>query len=511
MNSFNDNELDRWLRQNAGSGHEAPAPDGWDTPPETVWEQLRAGLDERRKRRRLLWAVWSVVFIGLAGGAWYAGSSAFMPTRSQPFRAEKKDNEVSSGSTAFMPARSQLFRAEKTVSPSNDASNLTFSYEQKANPQNVSAGAKNEPRLSLPASSEGAQNNRLSVKNEIYRPAINGLDQGPRALGVLPDNSGTAAGAMAYVTPAPNPDIAPAPSLPTRSPEDNPVPLPVVPTPLPGKTAGAPALNLFPASPLVRPQKNRIKLYTGLSTGVFFTTRKLKPSGASVPNGQENGAWAWQQGLTFGWKFHRHWAIETGLQRAAIHLRADRALRFRYRLNQEQFDRQRFLYSNTANDVMETSFGAVEMRMDVGREPSRPVDDLAVFRVTLRTDEQARYWRVPLALRWSPASRGPWQWSLSGGIGFNFSAGYEINLAAARANRPGIRGIQARLLGRADGLAPVMTEVQFGGQVGYRLSRRCTLSLTPEFRHSLSPMYRGAAFRSLAVSAGAQAGLIWQL
>lgn len=290
-----------------------------------------------------------------------------------------------------------------------------------------------------------------------------------------------------------------------------PVPLPVAPAPLPGKPAYTPSLNLLPVSPFIRPQKDRPRLCAGFTTGMFFTTRKLQYAGTDVPNGRESGAWTWQQGLSLGWKFHRHWAVESGLQRAAVHLQAERELQFRYRLNQEQFDQQRFLYQNSANDVMETSFGAVEMRMDVGREPSRPINDLAVFRVVLRTDEQARYWRVPLALRWSPASRGPWQWSVNGGIGLNFSAGYELSLDAARANRPGIRGVSARSSGSADGLAPMMADLQFGAQLAYRLSQRCTLSLAPEFRYGLSPMYRGAAFRSLAVSQGIQAGILWQL
>lgn len=474
MNSFNDNELDRWLRQSAGQGHEPPAPDGWDTPPEDVWAQLRADLDQRRKRRRLLWAVWSVALIGLAGAAWHAGT----PSRSQPFRTEEKGN---------------------VVTPLNEPSNSSFS--ENTNPQ-----------IAL-----------IETKSET----------------VIPDNSGPAAGTLAYVKPAPHPDVAPVRWLPaddkpsatelsgiipppaagtgtanaqiTREAVDAPVPLPVAPAPLTGKPAYLPSLNLFPVSPVIRPQKDRPRLYAGFTTGMFFTTRKLQHAGTDVPNGRESGACTWQQGLSLAWKFHRHWAVESGLQRAAVHLQAQRELQFRYRLNQEKFDQQRFLYQNSANDVMETSFGAVEMRMDVGREPSRPVNDLAVFRVTLRTDEQARYWRMPLTLRWSPAARGPWQWSLAGGIGLNFSAGYELSLDAARANRPGIRGVSARLSGNANGLAPMMTDLQLGGQLAYRLSQRCTLSLSPEFRYGLSPMYRGAAFRSLAVSQGIHAGILWQL
>lgn len=514
MNSFNDNELDRWLRQSAGQGPEQPAPDGWDTPPEDVWEQLRAGLDQRRKRRRLFWAAWFFAVIGLAGIAWYAGSTAFTPSRPQPFRAEENIPQI------------------------KDSPNTPSSFGENKKLQHHFKDAKIEtgrPSLTI---SEGVENDVLAAQKEITPPVINGRDRLSGVLGVLSDNSGPAAGAKAYVAPAPGPDIAPMKSLPTPFPDERPastvmsapghsrisgtgmsnaqtartavgapVPLPVAPAPLPGKPAYAPFLNLPPVSALIRPQKDHPSVYSGLATGVFFTTRKLKHTGTDAPNGQESGGWIWQQGLSLGWKFHRRWAIESGLQRTAIHLQAERQLQFRYRLHQEQFDQQRFLYQNTANDVMETSFGAVEMRMDVGREPSRPINDLAVFRVVLRTDEQARYWRVPLTLRWSPAARGPWQWNLAGGIGLNFSDGYELRMAAARANRPGIRGISARLSGNANGLAPMTTDLQFGGQLAYRLSRRCALSLSPEFRYGLSPMYRSGPFRSLAVSGGVQAGL----
>lgn len=270
-----------------------------------------------------------------------------------------------------------------------------------------------------------------------------------------------------------------------------------------------PPLQSIPLSP-IHPHKNRIRLTAGLANGVFFSARQVKSAGVSLPNGRESGAWTWQQGISLGLRLSPRWTVETGLQRTAIRLQAERLLRFRYRINQEQFDQQRFLYQNSANDAMETAFGAVELRMDVGREPSRPIDDLTVFRIVLQTEEQARYWRVPLGLRWSAPVRGRWQWSLNGGVGFNFNAGYALGIKATSANRPGIRGISARRLGRAEGLAPFMADLQIGGRMSYRVSQRCSLSLTPEFRYGLTSMYRQGPFRSLAVSGGVTAGLNWQ-
>ena len=121
------------------------------------------------------------------------------------------------------------------------------------------------------------------------------------------------------------------------------------------------------------------------------------------------------------------------------------------------------------------------------------------------------YWGIPLSLRSRSATTGPWQWSLAAGPGYNFTAGYDLQLTAARTNRPGVRDIRARVLGRASGLAPFMADVQFGGQVGYRISPRCSLLLTPEFRYGLSPMYRQGSFRSQAVSGGVHVGVMVRL
>ncbi len=77
---FDDTELDRWLRDNAGRYNRTPAPDGWDTPSNAVWEGLRAGLDRRKKRRRYGW-LWLFLFCGLFAGGLIAYRQ--MPAQAQ--------------------------------------------------------------------------------------------------------------------------------------------------------------------------------------------------------------------------------------------------------------------------------------------------------------------------------------------------------------------------------------------------------------------------------------------
>jgi len=145
MNLFNDNELDRWLRQSAGHGNAPPASDGWDTPAEHVWTQVRTGLDDRKKRRRRYFAFWTVLLIGLFAGGWWAVSAAFSPNAPTPF---------STGQAPVHDVR-QTGRDKAALEQSKTTADL------------------------------------LSTNN------------------FLKHNSGPVAGEMAYVEPAPNPDNTP--------------------------------------------------------------------------------------------------------------------------------------------------------------------------------------------------------------------------------------------------------------------------------------------------------------
>lgn len=583
MNLFNDNELDRWLRQSAGHGNEPPASDGWDTPAERVWEQVRTGLDDRKKRRRRYFAFWSVLLIGLFAGGWWAGNAAFSPNASTPFgtgqapvhdvrqtgrnnaapEQSKTTSDPSSTNSILKhnsgPVAGEMAYVEPAPNPDNTPGKPAVRVERevkhfqsddlesldqrpawsaKSNIVNATSGqttgsrqTAGDTRLTTPS--------RLTSKAE--RVKLTTLDARPsdRSETAVPDD---------WSDDLKWPDQKPAQSDDSKSSDRSETAVPIdwsdeskSPGQKPARSDDSKSFDLNettvlvdwsddskssdqmsarsddskpsdpPPAPVINPHKHRPRLYAGAATGLFFTTRILKPTGTTLPNGRETGAWTWQQGLHIGLEIHPNWAIETGLQRTTIRLQAERLLRFRYRVNNEKFDKQRFLYQNSANDVMETAFGAVEMRMDIGREPNRPIDDLAVFRIMLHTDEQVHYWRIPLLFRFRSATTGPWQWSLAAGPGFNFAAGYDLQLTAARTNRPGVRDIRARVLGRASGLAPFMADVQFSGQVGYRISPRCSLLLTPEFRYGLSSMYRQGSFRSQAVSGGVHVGVMVRL
>lgn len=262
-------------------------------------------------------------------------------------------------------------------------------------------------------------------------------------------------------------------------------------------------------TPVSTPCQFRPGLYAAATTGLMFTTRNLKSSGGKTPNGVESGSWTFQQGALIGLTLTPHWAIETGLQRTAIHLHSVRQINFRYQVDLEHFDNQNFLYRNTADETIETSLGAVDMRMDIGREPFHPIANLALIPLQLKTDEQVHYLRVPVTLRWTRAGNGPWSWSLAGGLGINFESGYDLEMLAARTNRPGVRDISARVQGRARGLAPVVADIQLSAGLAWRIATHWSVLLAPEFRYGLSPMNKKSSFQSIPVSAGAQAGIRW--
>lgn len=456
---FNDKELDRWLRENAGTGMEPPAPDGWDSPTEAVWTGLRAGLDRRKKHRRGLLIFWSLFLAGLSGGLgyWYAGGR----NAAQPVQDTI--------------ANTALSTVEQTpVAPTPPVRNTAG---QHAN-YNLSINTQTLP---------GAG------RTSKHRPAL--LSSLPVAGGFSPADGAPPEKAAADVPPA----LLPA-SQEARL------------DLLPGIAKKLPCAVQKPviAKASIRSHKTCAGFYASLQSGAFYTTRVLQRSGTQQPNGRESGAWTAQYGLSLGISLNRHWALETGIQRTAVRLQAERLIPFRYQTAREQFNAQNFVYQNTDEQILETSFGQVQMRMDISREPSRPIADQAIVGLTLRTDEQVQYLRIPLMLRWTDGS-ARWQWSLAAGLGINFESGYELQITAARANRTGVRNIRARLQNRANGLAPVVPDLQLGAGLQYRLSPAFALALQPEFRYGLGALYQNGPFRALALSGGVQLGMIWQI
>ena len=531
----NDNELDRWLRENTGSSQEPPAPDGWDTPSEQVWKGLRAGLDQRRKRRRgFLWigALLLAITAGIAGwlspkpfnpsvnipatpstnpGGVPPITISLMPPSYRPRPDRSGDRPLRGPSVGILvgsttnvwPLRGLKMMAMGTT-PKTTA-RLTFSPENTpgrgsegsqpildstllAEPPNPLAPAKNAEMAgillqteNLAGSSSPTGSTALTPGDAVVQVEAPGIERP-----ALPESTRTVPDRLDFLPPA-------------------------QPAPLENRIRPLQEMKPAPVSiPEIRPQRRITGAYVAVTGGALYTSRLLRTPTGTVSVGRESGAWTTQAGALAGWPLNRRWALEAGIQWTAIHLQAERTIAFPYRQNAEQFDAQRFLYRNSAQETIETSFGAVEMRMDFGREPNRPIGDQALLRLTLQTDEQVRYVRIPLMLRWTAGAAGPWQWSLAGGIGLDIEAGYQLQMTAARADRPGVRAIRAGIQGRARGLSPLMADLQLGAGFDWNFAPHWSLRLAPEFRYGLSAMYRRGALRSKAVSGGVQLGVVYE-
>jgi hypothetical protein len=466
---LNDNALDRWLRDNAGDHREPPAPDGWDTPREAVWTRLRSSLDRRKRRRRAAF-LWLVLLAGLFGGAtalWYQKVGKFIPA------SEKH---------ARIAARAETL-AGHPATPSR--------------PEHKNNGKQTLPAVLSPGPA-------INTKT-VAVPATSVVEDVPETVSSPPPTERPIDIDTAPLQTAPaaaDCTLTPAPAV-LASPPVELVPLPLAELQWQQKPE-------LPAAG-IRPRREKNRLYAGPVEGAFFTSRVLQAPDGNAPNGRESGAWTLQYGAAAGLRLGRHWSVESGLQWSAVRLQAQRTVDFRYRTDREQYNAQRFVYQNSDDQSVQTSFGEVDMRMDIEREPNRPILDQALVRLTLLTDEQVRYVRLPLLLRRQQGA-GRWQWSLAAGLGFNFESGYDLRLTAARTNRLGVRRISARLQQqRAEGLAPFYLDAQFGLGLQYRLAPQWRLRLAPEFRYGLGSMYQNGPFRSLALSGGVQVGMLWGL
>ncbi len=493
-NKFNDNELDRWLRSNA----EAQAPDGWDSPSEAVWTGLRSGLDARKKRRRFFLLLWFGLLAGLLGGIGFwqfqpenAGSAtetiSKQPVAEQktnvaptPILTEKSVATPTGADNGDTPQASGFFEKNTTATKQTQSAQTTAQVNTKTLPaaaQATGSSPKTNPQSTDPASGPMAVPAQ-KIPQELP-------EQQP---GTSPEASENRYG-MALETPALLSTLPQAPLSPLPAHQRAYHPEPVLITPV-EKTE--------------KPRK--AGWYAGAVSGMFFTSRNLQTQTGQALNGTETGSWTWQHGIQLGRNLNAHWALETGLQRSSIRLQAERLILFQYRTDREKFNPNRYLYQNSTDQVIQTSFGAVDMRMDMGREPSRPILDQANVEIMLRTNEQVNFLRIPLLLHYQ-TGKGPWQWSLGAGLGINLKTGYELSLTAARANRPGVRNISARVQNRPDGLAPVMLDAQFGAGLQYRLAPRWALQLSPQLRYGISSINRSSALKSFAVSGGLQLGL----
>ncbi len=502
MENYNDKELDRWLRQNANNQDLPPAADGWDSPPEALWTNLRAGLDQRKKRRR-----WFVMFgfgllLILSGsglGYWFRTSdhAAQTPVAIEMHAGQQQTNSKTTDSPQPNKTTDNTTHKHPTVNTNTptpagqQASKHPAGNPVHANPQ---APQNSNTFQATQTVSEDRMDTPGFEPRHIKQTAQNApLSDTPVKVQTLPETE-KIPGLDAEINQTSN-----FKQLLTLS------QLAILPPAAINFNRSTPRLKTVEIKPVRAPQTS---WYAGAFSGVFFTNRKLKNADGLKPNGQESGAQTWQQGLQIGLKLNRHWAIETGVQRTSIRLQAEREVQFQYLTDRERFNPNRFIYQNTSDQNIQTSFGEVEMRMDISREPNRPISDQAFVKLNLHTDEQVHYLRLPVIVRWS-SDTGPWKWSLSGGAGFSFENGYELRMTAARTNRPGVRDISARAKSRANGLAPMYVDVQVGAGIQYRFAPKWSVQLAPEFRYGIRSMYRNGPFQSLAISTGLQFGLVY--
>lgn len=459
---------DDWLRDHADSTDGRPAPDGWDTPSEQVWMRVRTGLQRRKRRRRF-------VFWGLACAIFTLGCLAFWQT----------------GKPAAPPAagpgpRTAPVAPAATTAPRPPANGPESLEKSAAAPFFLSKKPTAGAEKSLPFPVQ--KNNAASL---VARPAAAETSPAPNPLAAgtaVNLNSGFAVETPAWST------------LPLRRHFVQSILSDSV------RSSLHTALSDLPAGK----RKSRAFFQIGLTGGLFFTTRTLRGDPGGRPNGRESGAWTSQCGLTASRALGRHWRLETGLQWTAVRLRAERRGVVRFRSDQERYDPNRDVYETSTRQEVQTSFGSVDMRVDIGRQAGQIIHNQEAIRLSLQTDERVNYLRLPLTLRFADGS-GRWQWSAQTGLGLNLRSGYDLTVTAARADRMAIRTVSARAERRAAGLAPALIDAQIGLRLAYRFAPRWSVAAAPEFRHGLGSMTRQPAFRAYPVSVGLQLGAYWQL
>lgn len=457
---FPNGSLDRWLRDHADNADEHPAPDGWDAPSGQVWTRVREGLQRRKRRRRRF------IFWWMACAVFTLGSLAVWQSRG----------------AAPKPATNPI-RETVPVLPSPQAA-----------PPLPSAG-RQEP--AQPAAAAPVFSSKMPHDKPAESTILNFKNQN--------------------AAPLPHPVFSEtAPLTQPPAPETNPLAAMLPATPLPGFVRPVFSDSTFhlPTSKVQMPNSTfrnpPSKIEVSATGGLFFTTRTLRGGTAGRLNGRESGAWTWQGGLTVSRALGRHWSVETGLQRTAIRLRAERRGVVRFRSDQERYDPGRDVYETSTRQEVQTSFGAVALRVDLGRQAGQVIHHHEMIRIALHTDERVGYLRLPLGLRYT-AGGSRWQWSAQAGLGLNLRTDYDLTVTAARADRVAIRTVSARAERQAAGLAPALVDAQASLRLSRGIGRGWSASVEPAFRYGLGSMTRHTGVQAYPVSAGIQLGLHWRL
>lgn len=487
--------LDHWLREHADGSQMLPSADGWDQPSEQVWTAVQAGL-RRRKRRRLVFFWWLSLGAVLGGGAvagsmgryWKGGFEA------------KAIGSSAENQTGFEASHSLNRGASPEVNPTPNPS--------PEGEVHAPAGSK---LSSFHKTIYFQQQPKGHALSEGKLPALSGEGLG---VGSTPGQGFPSSGTAILNNPAVLRPVSITPetklSVNISTPEN--LPVAIASRIEPSAARVSPESSVAPTLlPFSLPLKNTPSFWTfGASGGYFFTTRTLRAPTGDRPNGTEHGAWTWQGGFFVRRNLHRYWSLESGLQWTAIGLQAERSGRVRFRSNQERYDPSRDVYQTTARQQMETSFGAVDLRFDISRRAGQAIDDQEIIRLSLNTDEQVRYLRMPLALRYTNG-RGRWHWGAQFGGGLSWRTGYALYLKAGSSDRLAIVDVQARAERRAAGLAPLVGDVHLAFDLDYQLTPRIAFHLAPEIRHGFTSLYRNGPFASYPLTTGLQAGFTIKL
>mgnify|MGYP007073246432 CR=1 FL=1 len=292
-NNYNNNELDRWLREQAEA-------DGWDQPSEQVWTNLRAGLDARRKRRLWFWLFVFALGAGLLGGGigyrhWH--KSETIPAVQNGPVAGTESGAGKTRAAAEPPETSADFEISSNSRNLPSAEKNSRTPDTRTLPQVAESGTNHTTQNTQAARQSTAQTN---THTNTTKPAVRDW-AGNQAARTAPQNLPTHASEIVPNTAVqaaepehnlPGTNTAPAPP-------DTPVSIAET---APEETQAIPPVALLPRiqparlSVPQRPEPVSMALppivkktpengwYAGAVAGMFFTGRRIKSESGQQPN-----------------------------------------------------------------------------------------------------------------------------------------------------------------------------------------------------------------------------------
>jgi hypothetical protein len=451
----NDAHLDQWLKANADAGGASPSDNHWDKPDSQVWATLKQALDRKRKRRRLIWWFWTSIGVALI---------------------------------LAVIGRWQILQIKQ--------------QHPIENPEKIAKQGETTPGLPIPSAIETSKNTTQKItwptSKEIETPKQKKPDTQAHmhhsAVSGSPDLKPEDQSAIPFSTK--KPEIQ-ALTVEVKEMEPLQMLLPYEIQPL-ERSVSLPALFIQAPFRLKRSASWQI----GLETGWMFTDRVIKNARSGiVPNGTEKGAFSLQWGVLVNKKIGPHWAIESGVQLAGIHIQADREGTFRYRAADELFDPARQVYTSAVDRTLETAYGAVDLRFNVNRNAGQPIPEQTRIRLRFRTDEKIQYLRIPLGLQIRTQGKR-WYADAGIGIGLNIRRGYQLIINDLDSDQMAIRTIEVRASNRINGMSSFLTDGYFQTGINYQLNRSIHLQMKAAYRRGIQSMYRNGPFISYPSTLG---------